>query len=233
MRYIISLLYTLKESKYNPFALIHSLFYAATVTYLRIAKQFLRIKSSFIRNRVTDSFHGKVLPLKNASKFITINKSIELRNLEKVHPFRSRRIGSEEALKILKEENDRGYIHTAWFNTPMLTRFYALCNCCEFCCLGMKCMKEYNMKVVSPSGYKTVIDDSCNGCGVCADYCQFHAIEMTVSSDGEQKAKVIDNKCYGCGVCESKCKNESISLLLSPEKGMPLDIEELAKTDSI
>jgi ferredoxin len=147
-------------------------------------------------------------------------------------PFRSRRISPDEALKIMKEEDERGHVHTAWFKTAMLDRFYAICNCCKCCCLGMKFMNEYNMNTLLPSGYLAVIGDDCIGCGECAKYCQFDAIEMSSFLDnGKEKKKyeIIPESCFGCGICESKCKKESISLILNADKGIPLNIEELAK----
>lgn len=150
-------------------------------------------------------------------------------------PFRSRRISPEEALKILKEEDERGHIHTAWFKTAMLDRFYSICNCCKCCCLGMKFMMEYNMKMILPSGYRAIIGEKCTGCGECAKYCQFDAIEtISFSDNGKEKkmCNVISEKCFGCGVCESKCKKESISIILDPEKGIPLNIEALVQTSA-
>ena len=88
-------------------------------------------------------------------------------------PLRSKRITAEEALNILKEEDERGHVHTAWFKTAMLDRFYAICNCCKCCCLGIENMKEHKMKVVLPSGYLAVINEDCKGCGECSKYCQF------------------------------------------------------------
>jgi len=147
-------------------------------------------------------------------------------------PFRSRRVSQEEALRILKEEDERGHVHTAWFKTALLDRFYAICNCCSCCCLGIKFMNEHQMRTVLPSGYRAVNGDDCSGCGECAKYCQFDAIEMTTYSDnGKERKKyhVVADKCFGCGICESKCKKENISLITDPEKGIPLNIEELAQ----
>jgi hypothetical protein len=39
-------------------------------------------------------------------------------------PFRSRRITQEEAIKILKDEDERGHVHTAWFKTALLQDEY-------------------------------------------------------------------------------------------------------------
>lgn len=149
-------------------------------------------------------------------------------------PFRSRRISKAEALKILKEEDERGHVHTAWFKTAMLDRFYAMCNCCSCCCLGIQFMNDYHMRTILPSGYRAVTGENCTGCGECAKYCQFNAIErIDYSDNGREKKKyqIVAEKCFGCGICEPKCKRENISLIRDPAKGIPLSIEILAKSD--
>jgi ferredoxin len=151
-------------------------------------------------------------------------------------PFRSRRISSDEALQIMQEEDDRGHIHTAWFKTAMLDRFYAICNCCSCCCLGMKMRNELGMKNLLPSGYRAQIGEDCVGCGTCEKNCKFAAIEIKeISDNGKKKkeARVIDENCFGCGVCESKCEKNAITLVLDPKKGKPLDIEDLLASASV
>lgn len=284
MSVIRSILYSLKEARCNPVIVIHSMLYAATVTYLRVLKNLVKTGSKSFRNHISETYHSKVVRLDDAGKFITINENIELRNLDQVlpykharniilknpqniavyecpcraqkkdpcrptdvclivgdpfadlvrmfQPFRSRRISQEEALRILKEEDERGHVHTAWFKQAMLDRFYAICNCCKCCCLGMKFMADYNMKMLLPSGYRAIIGEDCSGCGVCAGYCQFGAMEMVSFSDKGQERKrcnVIRERCFGCGICESKCKKEAIFLVLAPEKGIPLNIETLVQ----
>jgi ferredoxin len=281
-----SILYNIKEAKYNPLTLIHNLFYMATVTYLRALRYLLKIDSKRIRSHVSETYHGKVVRLEDASKFITINENIELRNLDQVlpykhakdivlknphnivayecgcrgqkkdsckpsdvclvvgepfvdlvrmfQPFRSRRISHEEAIRILKEEDDRGHVHTAWFKTAVLDRFYTICNCCSCCCLGIIFMNKYKMRTVLPSGYRAVAGDDCTGCGECSKYCQFDAIEMIPFSDNGKKRRkynIVAEKCFGCGICEAKCKKENIALIPDPEKGLPLDIEILARSN--
>lgn len=150
--------------------------------------------------------------------------------LRMFQPFRSRRISREEALRILREEDGRGHVHTAWFKRTMLDRFYALCNCCRCCCLGMKFMAEYRVKMVLPSGYRSVIGAGCLGCGVCVRYCQFDALELVTGSDRRWKqCRVIRQRCFGCGICEGRCPQGAVSLVRDPEKGVPLDIETLAQ----
>jgi len=278
-----SFTYSLKEARFNPLVILHSLFYAATVTYLRALKHIAKNGPESVRTHISETYHSKVVRLDDARRFITINRNIELRNLDQVlpythatnlilnnphniavydcpcrgtqknpcrptdvclvvgdpfvdllrlfQPFRSRRISPEEALRILREEDDRGHVHTAWFKATMLDRFYAICNCCRCCCLGMKLMARYNMKMLLPSGYRAVIGDGCIGCGTCAKYCQFEALEMVpYSNNGTERKRcvVIREKCFGCGICESKCQRAAISLVLAPETGIPLNIEALA-----
>jgi ferredoxin len=285
MPLIESLMYNMKEAHYNPITIFHGMLYGATVTYLRVLKNLLRFGSPSFRKHVEETYHSKVVRLNDATKFITINKNIELKNLEQVLPYkhakdiilknpqnivayecacraqaqapckpsdvcliigepfvdlvrmlqplRSRRVSVEEALDILKEEDNRGHVHTAWFKTAMLDRFYAICNCCKCCCLGIKSMKEYKMRSVLPSGYRAITKDDCIGCGECAKNCQFEAIEMITKTDNGKKkeiAKIIPEKCFGCGICESKCKNENISIIIDDSKGIPLNIENLAQT---
>lgn len=138
-------------------------------------------------------------------------------------PFRSRRINQAEALRILQEEDDRGHIHTAWFKQTMLNRFYALCNCCKCCCLGMQFMQKHGMPMIQPSGYRASISEQCVGCGICAQFCQFDAIHAIADTAGS-RYDISADKCYGCGICEGKCPNRAISLVRSPETGPPLDI---------
>jgi ferredoxin len=151
-------------------------------------------------------------------------------------PFRSRRISPDEALRILSEEDERGHIHTAWFKTAMLDRFYAICNCCKCCCLGMKFMHEHNVRMILPSGYRAVIGDACIGCGACIASCQFDALEMAAlpgSDAGRKRCRVIPGRCFGCGICEGRCRQGAASLVRDPEKGVPLDIEALARTGAV
>lgn len=284
MSLIRSFFYSLKEARFNPVTIIHSTFYAATVTYLRVLKNIAKIPSKSLRNYISDTYHGKVLLLDDARRIITVNKEIELKNLDQVlpyghakdlilknphniavydcpcrgqrqkpcqptdvclvvgepfadlvrmfQPFRSRRISQEEALRILKEEDERGHVHTAWFKSAMLNRFYAICNCCKCCCLGMKFTAEHNMKMLLPSGYLSVVGQGCVGCGECTKSCQFDAMSITsISDSGKVKKRCVVNRdsCFGCGICQSKCRKGAISLVLNPEKGVPLNIEILAQ----
>ena len=288
MSLIRSLVYGLKEARFNPLTVLHATLYAAPVRYLRVLKALVKTGSPSFRAQLGETYHSKVVRLDDARRLISVNENIEIRNLEQLlpyrhardivlrnphnivvyecpcrgqkqdpcqpsdvclvvgdpfvdllrmfQPFRSRRITPQEAERILREEDERGHVHTAWFKSTMLDRFYAICNCCKCCCLGMEFMAEYNMKMLLPSGYRAVIGENCIGCGVCAKYCQFDAMGI-VSSSGNGKenrrCNVIRERCFGCGICESKCNKKAISLILDPENGIPLNIEALAQTSAM
>ena len=139
------------------------------------------------------------------------------------HPRRSRWITSEEAVEILRAEDERGHAHHAFFKDAMLGRFYAICNCCDCCCGAMQAWHG-GTPMLASSGYVCRVDaDLCVGCGTCADSCPFRAL----SSDVE--AAVVDTAaCMGCGVCVSKCVQGALSLERDPSRGEPLDIRDLA-----
>lgn len=138
-----------------------------------------------------------------------------------------RRSSQEEAVKILEESHKRGEVHCAYFKKDMGNRFYAICNCCSCCCMGVRMwnLLEGALPMIAPSGYVSEVSDDCNACGACAeDTCPFNAISM---DDQVQKAVIDLTKCMGCGVCEDVCPIGAISLRREPSKGEPLDIEEL------
>jgi ferredoxin len=134
----------------------------------------------------------------------------------------ARRLSRDEALEIIKAEDDRGHVHTAWFKDAMGGRFYCICNCCKCCCTAMRGYNVFGVPTIASSGYVAKIGEDCNACGECVDFCQFGAI--TLNGD----AQIVYEKCMGCGVCESKCKHNAITLVRDEKKGEPLDFRVLA-----
>jgi Pyruvate/2-oxoacid:ferredoxin oxidoreductase delta subunit len=140
-------------------------------------------------------------------------------------PDRSRWITRDEAVAILKAEDERGHVHHAFFKDAMLDRFYAICNCCECCCGAMQAHRR-GTPMLASSGYVSVVDEElCIGCEDCASYCQFGALEVV---DGI--SKIHYEKCMGCGVCVDKCPQGALTLVRDASKGMPLEICALAGT---
>jgi NAD-dependent dihydropyrimidine dehydrogenase PreA subunit len=135
------------------------------------------------------------------------------------HPGKARWLTRQQALDLLRAEDERGHVHHAFFKDAMLGRFYAICNCCACCCGAMQMQRQGAPMLVS-SGYLCQVDeDLCQACGTCHDYCQFKALSAGVT------ATVVDQAaCMGCGVCVGKCPQGALSLQLAPEKGEPLEI---------
>ena len=134
----------------------------------------------------------------------------------------SRWISQQEAVDILRAEQERGHVSHAYFKDAMLGRFYAICNCCSCCCGAMNAHRN-GTPMIASSGYVAQVDkDLCAGCGSCADLCQFSAISV---DDGF--ACIDATACMGCGVCVAHCPQEAISLRRDPAKGEPLEIQTL------
>jgi len=138
------------------------------------------------------------------------------------HPARSRWITQEEAVEVLKAEQERGHVSHAYFKDAMLGRFYAICNCCSCCCGAMQAHR-HGTPMIASSGYIAIVDaKTCIGCDTCSPYCQFSAISV---QDG---TAVVDwDLCMGCGVCVAHCPQDAITLQRDPSKGEPLEILEL------
>lgn len=138
------------------------------------------------------------------------------------HPDQSRAINQEEAITILEAEEARGHVHHAFFKQAVLQRFYAICNCCSCCCGAMQAHSS-GTPMLASSGYTAQINEAlCIGCGVCEPYCQFGAIEV---KDGISQINLT--ACMGCGICVSHCDQEAVELVLTPSRGMPLEMDKV------
>jgi ferredoxin len=138
------------------------------------------------------------------------------------HPRRTRWITSEEAVDILRAEDERGHVHHAFFKDAMLGRFYAICNCCSCCCGAMQAQR-HGTPMLASSGYIAQVDEGlCIGCGECREVCQFGALSLN-----EIHSIVDQETCMGCGVCVSKCAQGALALAREVSKGEPLEIFQL------
>ena len=119
-------------------------------------------------------------------------------------------ISPEEAKKWLTEINKKGMVHTVWtFGTPYIG---GICNCEYPVCLGIRNRLDYDIKILIKSEYVAKMDyGRCNGCGICAQRCQFGAVKMEISLD---KANINMMRCFGCGLCETACPKKAISMIV-------------------
>jgi ferredoxin len=146
------------------------------------------------------------------------------------NPKMFRRVTQTEATETLHAAHERGDVHAAYFKKEMGGRFFALCNCCECCCIGMRMwnMLDGAVPFLAPSGYSMAVGQACNGCGACAEPkgCPFHALTL----DPQTKRALVDHgKCMGCGACQRTCPVDALALVRDASKGEPLDIEALSR----
>lgn len=138
------------------------------------------------------------------------------------NPDTTKRVSTEEALKLLESYHEAGLVHNAWFKDCIRDQFYVICNCCPCCCLGFD-MQKMGIRQLISSGYVAEVNsDTCRGCGTAINCCPFDAMRIV---DG--KSSVIWEKCMGCGICVSKCPNDARSLVLDERKGLPMDVRKL------
>jgi Pyruvate/2-oxoacid:ferredoxin oxidoreductase delta subunit len=137
-------------------------------------------------------------------------------------PQHSKTITPDQAFEILRQEDQRGHVHHAFFKDAMLGRFYAICNCCACCCGAMQA-HQHGTPMLASSGYRAEINlGLCIACENCIPYCQFGALSMHDSS-----AVISSDKCMGCGICVDKCAQDAIQLIRDPSKGEPLEIHQM------
>lgn len=117
-----------------------------------------------------------------------------------------RRIDKEEALRLLREAEEAGLIHTT-MNKAADTHF--ICNCCEDCCMIFPMLINRKLCMCDPSRFVARVSTDCTGCGDCLERCYFGAMEL--SNDGS--TVVIDaEECMGCGLCQVACPENAITL---------------------
>jgi len=133
-----------------------------------------------------------------------------------------KKISIDEAYKICDKVAEAGLCPTVSGGGPNVAQ---ICFCCSDCCIVLRPTIKYGYNCVARSRYQCVVDpDLCNGCLICADRCQFGAIEMVkVPGSKELKASVDVEKCYGCGSCVVGCPTKAMTLkLLRPVEHIPI-----------
>jgi Pyruvate/2-oxoacid:ferredoxin oxidoreductase delta subunit len=135
----------------------------------------------------------------------------------------TRPITKEDALRILREAEEAGLVHSAANHRD---RHFYICNCCTCCCGVMRGVAEFGIPTaIAHSDFRAVVDpDVCVACGDCLDHCQFGALSIP-----EWVCQVDYAHCVGCGLCTTACSTGALSLERRPEGEVPsppADIKE-------
>ena len=126
-----------------------------------------------------------------------------------------RAITKEEALRILRETEEVGLVHTTG---NYRDRHNYICNCCTCCCGILRGVAEFGIPTaVAHSDFRTVVDaDACVGCGDCVERCEFGALSVP-----DDVCVVEDARCVGCGLCASVCPTDALHLERRPQGEVP------------
>ena len=117
-------------------------------------------------------------------------------------------VNVDEAKEWNLKMDKRGFVHLLMlFGAPYIGGF---CQCDYPDCGMLRQTVDFGIGTLRSHYVADVDYDLCNGCGVCAQRCQFGALKFEVTSG---KANIDQFKCYGCGLCESGCPRGAIKLL--------------------
>ena len=127
----------------------------------------------------------------------------------------TRSITKDEALRILREAEDAGLVHSP--GNYQDGHFY-ICNCCTCCCGVLRSVAEFGIPTaIASSDFVASVDaDLCLGCGDCLERCQFGALAIP-----DDVCLVDVGRCVGCGLCVVVCPTEALKLERRPQGVIP------------
>jgi electron transport complex protein RnfB len=189
--------------------------------YERATELLENAKSWGVRDcicRVQQKLVGKGCdrPIENCLVFAPVEGAFD-------HSEVDRAITKDEALRILRQAEETGLVHTTG---NYRDGHNYICNCCTCCCGILRSVAEFGVPTTAVrSDFHTVVDaEMCSGCGDCLERCQFEALSMP------DDICVVDySRCVGCGLCATVCPTEALYLERRPEGEVPpppADIKE-------
>ncbi len=122
-----------------------------------------------------------------------------------------RAITKEEALRLLREAEEAGLVHTTG---NYRDGHSYICNCCTCCCGVLRGVAEFDIPTaVAHSGFRAAVDAvTCAGCGTCVERCRFGALAVA-----EATCVVDPVRCVGCGLCVAACTTGALHLERRPD----------------
>jgi electron transport complex protein RnfB len=134
-----------------------------------------------------------------------------------------RAISKEEALRILREAEEAGLVHSTG---NYVERHYYICNCCTCSCGILRGVAELGVPTaIAKADFRAVVDaEVCIACGDCVERCQFGALSVP-----DEMCAVDEVRCVGCGVCATVCPTDALHLERRPEGELtapPADVGE-------
>jgi len=124
-------------------------------------------------------------------------------------------ISKEEALRILREAEEAGLVHSVYNQQEGI---YYICNCCPCCCGIMRGMIEFGQAhALARSAFLAAVDaELCTGCEACVERCHFHALSVP-----DDICVVDAMHCMGCGLCVQACPSDALRLVRRPVEEQP------------
>ena len=146
-----------------------------------------------------------------------------------------RPVSREEAFAHVAKCREAGLVHligrnkldTVWLGVGPGQKLLTICNCCECCCLWKMLPNlrfSISGNVQKMPGVSIEVNDSCTGCGACAqNICFVDAI--TVENGKARRSEA----CRGCGRCASICPENAIEVRIDEKRSILRSIETIAK----
>ncbi len=191
----------------------------------------LRPKERSARERIAHGYHGKVVPVSGARRIITVNRPVEIKDLEQVIPY-------DQARSILLKDPD----HIVALECPCRSCRENPCTPLDVCLVVGEPFASFivhhhpgRARWVSQSEAEDILRAEherghvhhaffkdailqrfyaiCNCCSCCCGAIRAHHNGVPMLASSGYLATVDGAECKGCGMCASKCPFDAIQVV--------------------